>query len=204
MNYYSRLRFVYNLMPQLTAAAEEPEPLSKVVSILAAGTEGTIVEHDLELKHNFSMVNCRSHAVVMTDLAFETLAKKHTGTAFLHIYPGYVQTGLLDNQGIGLKIVSVLAKVLFAWMAVPREECGERNIMYATHPRIYTPRKRERDETRTELGDMRGNGFYLLNWDGKPTGVHDVLRPLRAREVGDDVWSHTLEVFERILGSSQS
>lgn len=63
------MRFVYNLLLELAAASKEPNSLSHVVTVLSADSEGPLIEDDLELKHNFSLRNCGSHAVIMNDLA---------------------------------------------------------------------------------------------------------------------------------------
>ncbi|MCJ1317639.1 hypothetical protein MMC15_002964 [Xylographa vitiligo] len=69
LTYYSRMRFVHNLLPELTAASKEPNSLSRMVTVL--------------------LRNCHYHANVMNDFGYEELAKQHPGTAFVHLFPGY-------------------------------------------------------------------------------------------------------------------
>lgn len=57
VNYYTRMRCILNLMPALTRASEANE-LSRVITVLAAGSEGDVREDDLDLKHNFTLHAC--------------------------------------------------------------------------------------------------------------------------------------------------
>jgi hypothetical protein len=138
------MRFVHNLLPELTAASKEPNSLSRVVTVLATGSEGPIIEDDLELKHNFTFRNCRNHAIVMNDFACEELARQHPGTAFVHIFPGYVKTGLLDHGGMLLKVVGRVAQVVLTLMAVSPEESGERNLFLGECEHVCATGKRRR------------------------------------------------------------
>ena len=70
LHYYTRARFTHNLLPLLTAAANEPDPnanLSRVVSVLdAAVGRGTAPNYsDLALKNNYSLRNCLVHTSAM-------------------------------------------------------------------------------------------------------------------------------------------
>ncbi|KAL8728116.1 MAG: hypothetical protein Q9181_005458, partial [Wetmoreana brouardii] len=92
LRYYSRLRFAHNLLPLLSRA-----PFPHVVSVLAAGQEGRIYEDDLSLKHNYGVLACANHGTTMTSLVFEFLAKENPKVAFVHVYPGYVRTGIMQS-----------------------------------------------------------------------------------------------------------
>ncbi|KAH9832140.1 Dehydrogenase/reductase SDR family member on chromosome X [Teratosphaeria destructans] len=96
VNYYSRIRWIQNLMPLLEAASKQNE-LSRVISVLAAGSEGDVRQDDLDLKRNFTLHACLAHCVVMTDFALEELAQRHPGTSFSHSYPGTVKTGIVNE-----------------------------------------------------------------------------------------------------------
>lgn len=197
LNYYSRMRFVHNLLPQLTAAANDAGSLSRVVSVLSAGHEGPVVEDDLELKRNFSFVNCRNHGCVMNDFACEELAKHHPGTAFLHVYPGLVRTGILDHGGLLLKVLGRLMMTLLFAMEVSAHESGERNLFHASAP-LFAPRATAGPDAAMGSDGTRGSGAYLLNWDGKPIGNAKVLDAMRQKQLGQRIWEHTLEVFGRL------
>ena len=84
VNYYFRIRCTLNLMPLLEAASHANE-LSRVITVLAAGSEGDVRLDDLDLKHNFTLHACLAHCVVMTDFAIEELSRRFPGTSFSHV-----------------------------------------------------------------------------------------------------------------------
>ena len=69
-------------------------PSPHVVSILAGGKEAAMYEDDLPLVHNYGIISCANHGTTMNSLAFEHLAKENPKVAFLHNFPGYVDTGI--------------------------------------------------------------------------------------------------------------
>src|SRR5438552_18084960 len=92
LSYYSRLRFVYNLLPLLSSSHN-----GRVISILAGGRERTIDLTDLEVRNNYSMVKVAQSAATQTTLAFEEFATSYPSVTFCHVYPGFVNTGQLDR-----------------------------------------------------------------------------------------------------------
>ncbi|KAF2815392.1 uncharacterized protein BDZ99DRAFT_550165 [Mytilinidion resinicola] len=73
LHYYARMRFIANLLPLLTTAAQDPSidanaRLSRVVSVLdphvsvRVGGSGALDFSDLSLKHTFSLNKCGAHA----------------------------------------------------------------------------------------------------------------------------------------------
>lgn len=196
LNYYSRMRFVHNLLPGLNAASKDPNSLSRVVTVLSAGSEGPLIEEDLELKHNFSLRNCLSHAVIMNDFACEELAKSHPGTAFVHVYPGFVKTGVMDHGGVLMKVLGRVAQTLLAPMMVSAEESGERNLFHGSAS-MFAPRASAGKDAAVGSDEVKGSGAYLVSWNGKKVGNQKVLDALRERRMGERIWEHTLEVFKR-------
>lgn len=191
------MRFVHNLLPELTAASKEPNSLSRVVTILAAGSEGPLIEDDLELKHNFSFRNCRSHAIIMNDFACEELAKQHPGTAFVHVYPGFVKTGVMDHGGMLLKVLGMVAQIVLSPMAVSPEESGERNLFHGSAS-MFAPKASAGEDAAVGSDGTKGSGAYLVSWNGKNVGNQEVLDALREKQMGKTIWEHTLEVFRRV------
>ena len=80
------------LQPLLSVA-----PYPHIVSVLAGGQENKIYEDDLDLKHNYGPIVCAFQGTTMMSLAFEHLAKENPNVAFLHVYPGYVNTGIVEK-----------------------------------------------------------------------------------------------------------
>ncbi|KAI9878588.1 MAG: hypothetical protein M1830_000499 [Pleopsidium flavum] len=207
-NYYARLRFTQNLLPLLRTAASIPDEFARVVSVLAAGSEGRLHLEDLDLKQHFSLKSCMTHSVVMTDLAFEELAKQEPTISFVHAYPGWVKTGFFRSAGT---LVNLGGKVLYALLApwmVGFEESGERHL-YAATSASYPSREgpdgvelTESMEVASGSDGVVGSGAYLLNWDGRTTGKAGLLREYREEGVGQMIWKHTLEIFERVMATS--
>lgn len=200
VNYYSRVRFTMNLLPQLLAAGVADEP-SRVCSVLAAGSEGDVRMDDLDLKHNFTLHACLAHCVVMTDFIMEELAKKHARIAFLHSYPGTIKTGIANQLTGPVRLaVKVLYSVMTPWI-LNVGESGERHLFQITSA-VYPPRVGCKGLARPEgMGVMTGSdgrvgsGAYLLDWDGKATGDGPVIKRLREQKAGPRIWEHTMAML---------
>ena len=198
-NYYSRIRFTQQLLPLLQSASPQ---LSRVVSVLAPGTEDAIDLNDLDLKQNFSLRKAGAHAVVMTDFAFEELATKNPTVSFVHSYPGGVKTGFFKESGFAIKAMAQLAyTVMSPWM-VGIEESGERHLYGATSA-AYPPKAGEKGGVEIWEGKVKqgsagemGSGAYLIGSDGELKANEKVLRELRGKDAGAKIWAHTMKVFE--------
>ena len=68
LGYYSRIRFIEQLLPLLKAA----NSLSRVVDIVAGGFEGNVDSSDFPSK-NMSVLKLRQHLATMHTLALESL-----------------------------------------------------------------------------------------------------------------------------------
>lgn len=209
VNYYARIRFILNLMPLLTVASEANE-LSRVITVLAAGSEGDIRLDDLDLQHNFTLHACLAHCVVLSDFMIEEFAKRHPGTAFSHSYPGTVKTGIATELSGPVRLaVKVLYSVLTPWILNVKES-GERHFFQMTNacypaanvdtlktnPRPALPIPEGISVMRGSDGRL-GSGAYLLDWDGKTTGNRALLDKYRALDFGKTAWDHTMEMFAR-------
>jgi hypothetical protein len=208
------MRFLTNLMPQLTKAGTAAEAsstsaqpglyrnLSRVVSVLEAGGEAPLILDDLSLQKNYSLRNCAKHAITMTSLSMEQLASMYPATSFVHAYPGAVKTGLMREFGaITRTAMSALLVLARPWM-VPLDESGERHLYAATSPRF--PPKASKDVEGAAPGSdgIKGSGAYLLHWDGSDNGNKKPLQDLRKNDTGKLVWQHTMGVFESICGKT--
>lgn len=209
VNYYARMRFVHNLLPQLAAAAREKE-LSRVLSVLAAGSEGSVRTDDLGLVHNYTLHGCLSHCVAMTDFMMEELAKRYPGTAFSHSYPGTVKTGITNElPGPARLAIKILYAVSSPWI-LHLEESGERHFFQITNsmypPRLGSPGLPTPEGFQVSIGSdgTRGSGAYLLDWDGQATGDQDLLQKYRDEGLGQKVWDHTMETFSSALSRKRA
>ncbi|CBF84160.1 uncharacterized protein ANIA_02715 [Aspergillus nidulans FGSC A4] len=195
LHYYTRMRFIANLLPQLNAAANSPPStstgaaeefnphgLASVVSVLEAGGEGQLIKDDLSLKSNYSLANARTHAITMTSLSVTELAQSNPSISFTHSFPGVVKTGVIRELGLlGRTIARAGWALARPWM-VPIEESGERHLFAAV-------------DQRGEAGQP-----HLVGSDSEPRGNWNLLEEFKAKKVGEDVWRHTLNVFEEVCG----
>jgi hypothetical protein len=198
LHYYSRMRFIQNLMPELTAAANDTDPkasLSRVVSVFDPfiGKKGTPDFADLSLKKGFSLTACATHASVMQNFALERFARLHPLTSFIHEQPGAVATGLSKK--------AILAPVYFLAtpLLVKREESGERHLYEATAPR-YAPRAKADgvEDVATGADDVKGSGHYHLSWNGADSGASKIEAKMRAEGAEQKIWEHTEEVYKKV------
>ena len=202
VNYYSRVRCILNLMPLLTAASEARE-LSRVISVLAAGSEAEIRLDDLDLQHNFTLHACLAHCVIFTDFIIEELAKRYPGTSFSHSYPGTVKTGLANELNGPIRLaVKVMYAVMSPWILNVKES-GERHFFQITSQCFPARSGSVGIPIPDGLTAMRGihgspgSGAYLLDWDSKSTGDEKVLSKYRDMGLGPKVWDHTMQMFAR-------
>ncbi|KAL5087933.1 hypothetical protein Trisim1_007339 [Trichoderma cf. simile WF8] len=205
VHYYSRMRFISNLLPLLTSSASSSQ-LSRVMTVLGAGIGNRMVESDLDLKSNFSLSNCGAHCGVMTDLMLERFAATWKGTAFVHTAPGVVKTNLGSGLPTYLRAAFKVAGPLLAPWTVGLHETGERHLFMATSNR-YPPSELPNDSrcgAPTEKNGVaegsdgvRGSGAYLLNWDGQIQKQNrDLLEEYRRTGMAERIWKHTMAVFD--------
>ncbi|KAH8886307.1 NAD(P)-binding protein [Thozetella sp. PMI_491] len=191
---YSRLRAVQGLLPLLNEAATP-----RVVSILAGGQEGKMMEEDLDLRRpgNYSIVAAAVHSATMLTLAFEHLARENPGISFVHAFPGAVATPLLSRGSTGLVrlLMTGIVHPLVKAFATSADDAGARALFYLTSD-LYSIKKST--VTLTDGIDkppMSGGGIFLVNEKSESVDNEKVLADYRAREVDKQVWRHVTEIF---------
>ena len=201
VNYYSRIRMMFNLMSNVEEAAKQGE-LARVITVLAAGSEGDVRMEDLDLKHNFTLHACLAHCVMMTDFMVEQLAERHPSVSFSHSYPGTVKTGIANQLTGPVRLaVKVLYAVMTPWILNVRES-GERHFFQITN-RSYPPKNgcvagtAAPEDARPMKGSngTEGSGAYLLDWDCSSAGDTKLLTKYRGMGLPKKVWDHTMEKF---------
>ncbi|KAJ5143517.1 uncharacterized protein N7515_002304 [Penicillium bovifimosum] len=210
LHYYSRMRFLYNLLPQLTKAAnaEDAAPgkqrnLSTVLSVLDARGNSSLILNDLSLKDNYTLRNCANHAITMTSLSMEELAAAYPSTSFVHAYPGIVKTSLVRDRGFLMKTAMNAMMVLLTPFTVPLEECGQRHLYAATNP-SFSPRGLDGGDAAIGSDGVRGSGAYLVGSDSATLPDQKVLQGYREDGTRGVVWKHTLDIFKSICGDQGS
>jgi hypothetical protein len=210
LNYYSRMRFITNLMPNLRTATASAPYFSRSLSVLGAGNEGKINFDDIDLKKNFSGAKCAAHTITMNDFMAEELAAREPATAFVHSSPLVVATGAARELPIWARAALKVLTPLISLAGVGADETGARQLFLATSG-IYPPAKPASESTTavgaptpkdvpvaTGVDGKVGSGGYAVNWDGKVTGKKSILDEYHAKGVGKIVWEHTMETFQKI------
>lgn len=193
------MRFAFNLLPQLTQAADSGG-LARVVSVLAAGKENKIFLDDLALKKNYGLRSCLNHSATMNSFAVEELAAANPRISFIHSEPGTVKTNIGKGLGPVLKVMwDAFLFVAKSW-TVPLQESGERHLYEATS-NSYPPQSISEESAAIGSNGVKGSGAYLLSWDGAPCGAVDIMEKYRSQDAGKEIWKHTLDVFERVCGN---
>jgi hypothetical protein len=216
LNYYSRMRFITNLLPLLRTASTTGPHLSRTLSVLGPGNEGKLNFDDLDLKNTFSTGRCADHSIVMNDFMTEELASRETGTAFVHSSPFLVVTGAARELPLWARIgVKVLTPVL-GLFAVGEEETGARQLFLATSG-LYPPAKPTAGSATAAgmpvpkglavvkgMDGKVGSGGYTLNYDGEIAGKKSLLDEYHSKGVGKTVWEHTMGIFEKLEKTEQA
>jgi hypothetical protein len=193
-----------------------------VISILAGGKESAIDINDLEVKNDFDTFKAMANGTTQTTLAFEELAKSNPSITFIHKYPGFVNTGVIDKFLATSKgLIAVLATIA-RWLVLPIvnffsttvDEAGERGLFLATSAR-YPPAKSSTGFTGITLPkgvkvadssvikDGQGNGVYRLGPLDESAPDTEVLPGYRSEGVDSKVWEATLATWERALQRSE-
>jgi len=162
-------------------------------------------------------------AATMTTLAFEELAAEHPNISFIHSYPGWVDTDIMNHlfattpgalwglaQIPRFTVLPVLKKCIF----ISTQESGDRTLFLATSSR-YPPAIDHEHSGKlggwverpagvtvarsTVMHEGRGNGFYRTGWNGEVLKESKMLNEYRQNGTGKVVLEHTLKVFERVL-----
>jgi NAD(P)-dependent dehydrogenase (short-subunit alcohol dehydrogenase family) len=208
LHYYSRMRFVQNLAPLLTAAAESEDQrrsLSRVVSVLdpKSGRSANLDFSDLSLKKKFGLRTGAAHATGMNNYALEHMAQIYPQVSFVHSYPSAVLTNAGREMGHYMNMtINIMSKVMKPFM-VDLTESGERHLYAATAPQ-FVPRAKSGNGNAHGVArgsdEVLGSGSYALNWDEEVLGKSKNASRLRGEGAVEKVWKHTEEVFGKIFG----
>ena len=202
--YYSRIRFISQLMPLLEVSSS-PDG-AHVVSVDAAGTVGKLFRNDLSLldPSHYNYMNVKSHAAYMTTMAFEKLASQHRHLAFVYTYPGFVFGPAIEDPSLPwwFKAPMAIAKPLLRMtFATPPEESGSRTLFLATPAFASAQSNRDKGELVNGTNGSSGSGCYAVGSRCDPIATRsDTTLYHELREDGflEEVWAHTMETFHRI------
>ena len=213
MHLYSRMRFILNLLPLISAASG----LRRIVTVVGGTLEGAVDPNDFPGK-NIPVWRVRSHVPTVITLGLEAVVKRAPEVSIVHCYPGTVKTEVQDRiQGVYPILGTFLKFVTWVfgrWIVVPLEECGERHLFLATSAR-YPPRVRvdedsgagvlvgEGVEVARGTDGVAGSGVYSVGWDCESASskIEKLLEGYREKGMVEDIWRHVESEFKRIEGS---
>ncbi|PBK78912.1 NAD(P)-binding protein [Armillaria solidipes] len=124
LRYYSRFKYIYELLPLLRNAKEAGEDAS-VLSVLASGMGRAIDVNDLGLKHSYQAYKAMLVSGSYNDIMVEEFAKRNPDISFTHIYPGLVNTPGTRPTHWALRLFSPLISLLVWLAAFSPEESAE-------------------------------------------------------------------------------
>ncbi|KAK7030491.1 hypothetical protein VNI00_014080 [Paramarasmius palmivorus] len=182
VHYYSRWKFVSDLLPGLLKAKEDGED-ARVLSVLTAGRgvgiQSYLDNDDLAMRKSFSQVGFARAGPTYMDLMLEEFAKRNPSIHFVHAHPGWVRTPLLSSSDSFLVRASspLIFGILSPWL-VSNEECGE----YMLHGLLSTAT----ESTRAWRVSGYGEDIGTKNYHGTDNA--------RKR-----LWTHTEEELRRAL-----
>ncbi|TVY81233.1 Oxidoreductase andH [Lachnellula suecica] len=179
--------------------------LRRVVTVLAGGKEGQIFQDDFQGR-KVPMASGRGHSAAMTTLSLEIMAQKAPNVSFLHVYPGFVKTGISrGSTGALMTAMKVVSAVVSPFLSIPFVECGERHVFLATSAR-FPPSEGVPMGTGVGVAvgsdGESGSVVYPVNYEGEVAGpkVLKVLADARRDGIPEKLWEHTEEEFVRITG----
>lgn len=211
LNFYSRLRFITNLLPLVQRATA----LRRVVTVAGGGNEGLLDPSDFQA-FRVPLAAIRGHVSTLITLGLESVAKTAPDVSFIHDYPGTVRTALAGRMegifGILMRLYSLIAGY---WVCVPIEECGERHLYLATsarHPPAGVdngggsgvPLEDGFELAKGTTGEV-GNGVYSVRWDGTSASpaVEKLLAEYRDNGLVEEIQRHAEIEFDRITQQNQ-
>ncbi|RDW68600.1 hypothetical protein BP5796_09257 [Coleophoma crateriformis] len=215
LNYYSRMRFITNLLPLLKSATMAPPYLSRSHSILSGGTEKSgFDKDDIELKKSYSGTRCANQTIVMNTFMTEEFASRNPATTFVHSFPGVVKTPIARELPLWARMGLTAMWPVISLFAVPVDEVGERQLYIATSG-VFAPAQKPEassssgvslvggQEVAKGLDGKSGSGAYIVNWNDDIAGNQSLFAKYRQGGIGKTAWDHTMEVFQRLPPTDQ-
>lgn len=165
LNYYARWKFVYDLVPLLEKAKANGEE-ARVLTVLAAGTNGKLDTNDLDLKQGYGLKSAADNATAMNDFMVEDFATQHPDMAFIHAYPGVVRTPMVTNFHWSFKLLKPIIRLV----SVSPAECAQWMLYTLLDPQF-------------------SKGGFFRNNHAEDAGPNKYSTP----ELRKLVWEHTLK-----------
>jgi NAD(P)-dependent dehydrogenase (short-subunit alcohol dehydrogenase family) len=136
VSYYTRFLIIQELMPLLEQAAKEGED-ARVITVLAAGREKDVMPDDMDLKKSYNLSTLAVYSSTYNSLMCQEFSNLHPSVSFIHVYPGFVDTPLMDMFPFGLgNIMRLFAPLFTTWKK--STDFGEVMVDLLTAPKFKT------------------------------------------------------------------
>ncbi|ESK95397.1 hypothetical protein Moror_3835 [Moniliophthora roreri MCA 2997] len=179
VHYYGRWVFVNDLLPALYKAQGQGED-AKVMTIMGPGKGGAI-DDDYGLKKNFTVTRAALAPPTYNDLMCEEFSTRHPKIVFIHAYPGFVKTNILNTAEEQYLRMMVYLLPLFFWWTVTIDQCGE--FLWSGYYRC-TPGPEAKNRCTT------GTNAYRIGSKGEDIGMKNYHG---TKEQRAQLWEHTIK-----------
>lgn len=194
-----------------------------MITILAGGKEKPVDTTDLEVRRNYAPIKAAATATTQMTLALEELARNNKSIAFIHKFPGFVNTGVIDRflvtsaSGVWYLPATFARFVILPvvnLLSTTPDVAGERALFLITSSRYPPAEPREgrfgvplpagmQVAKSSIIKDGRGNGVYRLGeLDDSAIDSGEENLEWRSGDASKIVWESTLATWERALGGS--
>ncbi|TGO80026.1 hypothetical protein BPOR_1831g00010 [Botrytis porri] len=212
--YYSRMRFIIQLLPLLIRS---PLP-NRVISILNSKLHGKLIPEDLSLRNHSILRYASSHVCWMTTFFMEKIAEANRGKiSLMHVYPGVVMTDMLE-KGTVPRWLKWMWKFgvgpMIRFWETKGEVCGERILWLMSErwrSRALTKDGEEMEMEAGKRGDCLqdvelekavdgspGGGMYNVGSVGERYPTPKMYNKYKEDGVSKVIWKHTMDAFRVI------
>ena len=161
------------------------------------------------------MLSARGHMASLVTFSHEALAKRAPNVAFVHNFPGPVNSGIgRGATSPAMLLLRAIFTVIGPFINMSNLEAGDRHLFLATSARYASSTGTGEDahsdgvpladELRIARGSIGqdGSGVYTVDQLGESAGanVEETITRLRGEGVVEKFWKHTEDVYERITG----
>ncbi|KEY72939.1 hypothetical protein S7711_07903 [Stachybotrys chartarum IBT 7711] len=206
--YYSRIRFITQLAPLLTASPITGHAISVYAGGMEDGTKPGEFPVGTPPSEIYNLNTVRKHSAFMKTFAFEELAEQYAGRlSLVHIYPGLVDgPGFLSPEmPTWFRFVWRLLKPLLSLFAMTSsDDCGQVMVYLSTRhfPAKGSALTMDTSEIAKSTLDEPGGGAYGVGQRGDAVpGIR--YEKVREWDTRRKVWQHTMDVIEGAVKTGQ-
>lgn len=202
--YYSRIRFILQLVTLLTASPRTGHVISVYAGTFENGVKAGEEPIGSPPVDAYSFNTVRKYTSFMKTFIFEELADKYAGRlSLIHIYPGLVDGPGFTEMPLWFRIVFNVLKPLTWFAMTPPADCGMVMAYLATSrfPAKYSVRdahaSTDAEVAKSSLG-VPGGGAYSLGQTADSQTQQVMFEKARRADTSKKVWDHTIKTLDDI------